>query len=147
MTTRAEQALPDGLSYGEFFDYYLREHREPGTRYVHFVGTLLGTALLVAAIVTGSGWLVPLGVVVGYGHAWASHLLIERNKPAAFKYPVWSYVSDYRMLWLWLTGQLPAALMRAGVQARGGLRGGRSRPLPAPHRTPPRPRRSRPPSR
>lgn len=116
MTTRTEQALPDGLSYGEFFDYYLREHREPGTRYVHFFGTLLGTALLLAAIVTGSWWLVPIGVMVGYGHAWVSHLLIERNKPAAFKYPVWSYVSDYRMLWLWLTGRLPAALRRAGVQ-------------------------------
>lgn len=115
MVDRRYEPLPDGLSYDQFFAYYLREHRRPATRYVHYLGTVLGTLTIPLAIITGHVWLILVGVLVGYGHAWVSHFFIERNKPAAFKYPVWSYLSDYRMLWLFLTGRLRPALERAGV--------------------------------
>lgn len=113
--SRTHTPLPDGLSYGEFFDFYLREHQKPSTRFIHYIGTVAGPLFLIAAIATGTWWLLPLGLVAGYAPAWFSHFFVERNKPAAFKYPLWSLISDFRMLGLQLTGRLNAALQQAGV--------------------------------
>ncbi len=53
--------------------------------------------------------------IAGYGCAWIGHFGIERNKPAAFSEPFWSFKSDYRMFWLWATGRLGGELAKAGV--------------------------------
>ena len=75
---------------------------------MHVVGTLLALILLVAAIVVGRPlWLIAVPVI-GYGFAWASHALIEKNRPATFTYPLWSLLGDFRMLGLWLSGRLEA---------------------------------------
>ncbi len=102
-------------TYAEFWPYYLREHAQPSTRWLHFVGTTLGVAMGVAAAVTGRGALVPAALVSAYGFAWASHFGIEKNRPATFKYPLWSLASDFRMLGLAVVGKLPEHLARAGV--------------------------------
>ena len=54
--------------------------------------------------------------VAGYLGAWVGHFFVEHNKPATFKYPGWSLVSDYVMLGYWLTGKLSVQLKQAGVQ-------------------------------
>lgn len=41
--------------------------------------------------------LFAVGVAFAYGGSWAGHFFVERNKPAAFQYPVWSFLSDLRM--------------------------------------------------
>ena len=95
------------MTYAEFWPYYLREHSKPATRYIHCVGTLGGLACLAAAIATRK-WaiFIPSGLVLGYGFAWVSHFLVEKNRPATFKYPLFSLVSDFKMLGLFLTGRL-----------------------------------------
>jgi hypothetical protein len=52
--------------------------------------------------------------VVAYGFAWTGHFLIEGNKPATFGHPVWSFISDFKMLGLMVTGKLQGR-MQAGA--------------------------------
>lgn len=93
-------------SYGEFWDFYVQEHSKPLTRALHFAGTTLGLALLFVLIWRGLWWLLPASLIVGYAFAWFAHFVVERNRPATFKYPLWSFVSDYKMMWFMLTGRM-----------------------------------------
>ena len=99
-------------SFTEFWPYYLNEHSKPGTRWLHLIGTTSGLALLVFFIVIGKWWLFPLALIPGYGAAWIGHFFIEKNKPATFQHPLWSFIGDYKMIGLMLTGRIDAELRR-----------------------------------
>ncbi|MBU8899822.1 DUF962 domain-containing protein [Corallococcus sp. H22C18031201] len=104
-------------TYAEFWPFYLREHSLPITRWLHLLGTSLGVGLGVTAAVTGRAGLVGAAFVSAYGFAWVSHFTLEHNRPATFKYPLWSFISDFRMAGLMLTGQLGPHLERANAGA------------------------------
>ena len=99
-------------NYTEFWDFYVREHSKPATRYLHFVGTTLGLVLLFWFISSGRWYYFPVFFVVGYAFAWFSHFVIEKNRPATFKYPLWSFISDFRMIWFMLTGRMAREVER-----------------------------------
>jgi hypothetical protein len=48
--------------------------------------------------------------LAGYGFAWVGHFMIEKNKPATFKYPFFSLASDFIMFWHILTFQITKKL-------------------------------------
>jgi hypothetical protein len=93
-------------NYTDFWDFYVQEHSQPLTRVLHFIGTSLGIILLVWFIARGTWYYFPLCFISGYAFAWVSHFFVERNKPASWKYPGWSFISDYKMMWYMMTGRM-----------------------------------------
>jgi len=93
-------------TFRSFYPYYLTEHADKRNRALHFFGTALLIAFLVAGIVTGNPWLFIAVPLTGYGFAWAGHFFLEKNKPATFTYPLYSLGSDFVMFWDILSGQI-----------------------------------------
>lgn len=93
-------------SFEAFFPFYLGEHSNALNRRLHFFGTSLGLMTLIYALVTGTYGLLPVALVLGYGFAWIGHFFVEKNKPASFKYPLWSLIGDFKMYGLMLKGKL-----------------------------------------
>ena len=100
-------------SFEEFWPFYVREHSRPINRTLHFIGSTLGLVCLLETLITGFLWLIPLGLVIGYGFAWVGHFFIERNKPATFRYPLWSFRADWKMWFLILSRRMDAEVRRA----------------------------------
>lgn len=93
-------------TYKEFWFFYLQEHAHPTNRKLHFIGTTLVILFAVAALFSQNYqlfWLCPLA---GYAFAWIGHFKVEHNRPATFKYPLWSLISDFKMYFYFLTGKL-----------------------------------------
>jgi hypothetical protein len=93
-------------SFTEFWPHYVAEHSQPATRLLHLVGTTIALGVAAYFVATGRWWLFPLALIPGYGAAWISHFFIEKNKPATFQYPLWSFLGDYKMIWMMLTGRM-----------------------------------------
>jgi hypothetical protein len=104
-------------SFAEFWPFYVREHSVPACRALHFVGSTL-VLVVIAAAAYYNWWLLLLAPVVGYGFAWVGHFAIEKNKPASFKYPVWSFVADWKMWAMILTGRMGAEVEKAHAAAK-----------------------------
>lgn len=91
-------------SFSEFYPFYLTEHANQTSRRLHVIGA--GSA--VALIVLGLAWnwrLLWLAPVAGYGFAWVGHYLFEKNRPATFKYPLWSLTGDLLLFFQTVTRQ------------------------------------------
>jgi hypothetical protein len=63
--------------------------------------------------------MVPAAAITGYTFAWISHFFIEKNRPATFTYPAWSFAADWKMWFLMATGRLNAELDRLRIPANG----------------------------
>jgi hypothetical protein len=103
-------------NYKDFWDFYVQEHSQPLTRILHFIGTTLGLALLIWFVWRGTWYYFPLSLVVGYAFAWFAHFVVEKNRPATFKYPFWSFISDYKMMWYMVTGRMSGEAERVSRQ-------------------------------
>lgn len=102
-------------TYREFWPFYLQQHADRTCRGLHYLGTTIAIASLIATVATGKWLYLGLMVVGSYGFAWAGHFGFEKNRPATFTYPWWSLISDFRMYALWLRGGLGAEMKKAGV--------------------------------
>lgn len=89
-----------------FWPFYLEQHGRRATRWLHFAGLIAGAICLLAAALLAEPWLVPAAVVAGYGFAWVGHVLVERNRPATFRYPLYSLRGDFKLFAEMLRGRL-----------------------------------------
>jgi hypothetical protein len=94
-------------SFAEFYPFYLGEHQDRTCRRLHFVGTTIGSACLVLFVLTLDAWWLLAGLVSGYAFAWIGHFFFEKNRPATFKHPFYSFVGDYVMYKDIWTGKIP----------------------------------------
>ena len=93
-------------SFAQFYPFYLGEHVQRSTRRLHFAGSSLGLCCLVALVVTGNWWWLPIGLACGYSFAWFAHMRCEKNRPATFSHPLYSFMGDWVMFWQMLTGKI-----------------------------------------
>lgn len=93
-------------SFREFYPFYLSEHRNRTCRRLHFVGSMLVLATIFFAIVAEMWWALAALPVIGYGFAWAGHFFFEKNRPATFTYPLYSFIGDWVMFKNILTGKI-----------------------------------------
>ena len=94
-------------SFREFYPFYLTEHANRTCRRLHFAGTTLVIACLVALALTRDPWWLLGAVLCGYGFAWVGHFFFEHNHPATFRHPLWSFMGDWVMYRDLLTGRIP----------------------------------------
>ena len=85
-------------NYNEFYRFYLTEHRNITSRRLHVLGSAIGGYFIAKAIRQRKPKYVLYGLLPGYACAWVGHFMFEKNKPASFKQPLYSFISDWRML-------------------------------------------------
>jgi hypothetical protein len=89
--------------FADFYPFYLGEHSNRTCRRLHFVGSTLVLACWVRLVMTGHPVWLLCSLLCGYGFAWVGHFFFEKNKPATFTYPLYSFMGDwvmYRDIWL-----------------------------------------------
>ena len=84
-------------SFAQFYPFYLTEHSNITCRRLHFAGSTLALVCLALLVATGNPWWFLAGLVAGYGCAWIGHFGFEKNKPASFKRPLYSFMGDWVM--------------------------------------------------
>ncbi|MEW6707752.1 MAG: Mpo1-like protein [Pseudomonadota bacterium] len=84
-------------SFAEFYPFYLGEHSNRTCRRLHFLGSTLALVCLATAVWRGAPQYLLYALLSGYGFAWIGHFVFEKNKPASFKRPLYSFMGDWRM--------------------------------------------------
>lgn len=93
-------------TFRDFYPFYLSEHRNTTCRVLHFIGTSIVVVLIITMCLTRAwwlGWFIPLA---GYGFAWVGHFFFEKNRPATFTYPAYSFAADWVMYAQLLSGKI-----------------------------------------
>jgi hypothetical protein len=108
-------------TYQEFWPFYLSQHSHPTSRVLHLLGTLSAVSCVGFSFLLGPQ-LLGLALLCGYGPAWVGHFFFEKNRPATFKYPFWSLISDFRMVAVMLRGRMPEELERYHLKNRFSVR-------------------------
>lgn len=93
-------------NYSDFYRFYLTEHRNIMSRRLHVAGSTIGLYFFTQGIRQRQAKYFVLGLLSGYACAWVGHFVFEKNKPASFKQPLYSFISDWRMFSDVLRGNL-----------------------------------------
>ncbi len=93
-------------SFAEFYPFYLTQHANRMCRRTHCIGSSLALAGLAMFIFSSNPWWILVALAMGYGGAWIGHFVFEKNRPASFAQPLYSFRADWVMYWQMLTGKL-----------------------------------------
>ncbi len=93
-------------TFKDFYPFYLSQHTNKICRLLHVIGSSIIVLLTIYAIATQRYLLLLLVPIIGYGFAWVGHFVFEKNIPATFTYPVYSFMGDWVLWWQVLTGKI-----------------------------------------
>ncbi|ASP48802.1 DUF962 domain-containing protein [Cognaticolwellia beringensis] len=92
--------------FKSFYPFYLSQHQNTICRRLHFIGSSL-IVITLGYILMNAAWLLLWTLpLFGYGFAWLGHFFFEKNKPATFTYPWYSFLGDWVMYKDMLLGKL-----------------------------------------
>ena len=86
------------MTFSEYYKYYLTLHQNKACRRLHVVGQLTTLCFIACSLMSGNYWLLLFAPFIIYPFAWSGHFFFEKNKPAAFKRPLWAKACDWVML-------------------------------------------------
>ena len=93
-------------TFRDFYPFYLSEHANRTSRRLHVIGSSLVLIVFFSVLVTQRWiWLFSLPLL-GYGFAWIGHFFFEKNRPATFTHPFYSFAGDWVMWWQVVTGRI-----------------------------------------
>jgi hypothetical protein len=93
-------------SFRDFYLFYLSEHANRTSRRLHVIGSTLVLVVFFFVLVT-QRWIGLLTLpLLGYGFAWIGHFFFEKNRPATFTHPFYSFAGDWVMWWQVVTGRI-----------------------------------------
>jgi len=113
MSTDSGEKAERFTSFSEFYPYYLSEHRNSTCRTLHYIGSSMGLGVMLFALTSGKFHYIPAGLITGYAFAWIGHFFFEHNRPATFRYPLWSFMGDWVMLKDFMFGNIKDKLPRS----------------------------------
>ena len=102
-------------TYRAFWPHYVGEHQNKTCRNLHFAGTALGLFLFVLSIANLNIWLLVAAPMSGYVIAFIGHYFFEKNQPATFRHPLWSFIADLQMFALMCIGRMDREVRRMGI--------------------------------
>jgi hypothetical protein len=92
-------------TFKDFYPFYLKEHSNKTCRRLHVVGSTIVLVVMFYALISQQyKWLFSLPFI-GYGFAWVGHYFFEKNVPATFTYPLYSFMGDWVLWWHTITFQ------------------------------------------
>lgn len=94
-------------SFKQFYPFYLSQHKDVRCRRLHFLGTLFVLFFFLAFLLSFQLKYLVLMPIAGYGFAWIGHYFFEKNKPATFKFPLYSLMGDFVMFKDIISGKIP----------------------------------------
>ena len=92
-------------SFSEFYPFYLSQHQDRTCRILHYIGSSLVVLTFIYILFSQKWGMLLLLPVIGYGFAWIGHYIFEKNRPATFEYPLYSFMADWVMLFRALTNR------------------------------------------
>ncbi|KAJ8662634.1 hypothetical protein O0I10_001597 [Lichtheimia ornata] len=103
----SQRSEPEGgfKSLAAFYPFYLGEHCNVTNRRLHLMGTTLSLVITLLAAMKRKPHLLLVALIQGYAFAWVGHFIFEKNKPATFRYPIWSFICDFKMWSEVMTGK------------------------------------------
>lgn len=93
-------------TFKEFYPFYLSEHSNRTCRRLHVVGSLCVILIVLSAISSSDYTRLFYALLCGYAFAWIGHFFFEKNRPATFTYPFYSFLGDWVMFKDVLTGKI-----------------------------------------
>ena len=95
--TKAGLPVTVAPSSKSFYSFYLNGHQNITCRSLHFAGSSLSLLGMAISLNSRKPSYAIKGEIAGYASTLVGHYFFERNKPATFKYPLQSFVSNFRM--------------------------------------------------